>query len=467
MKMLEEIYNNITWTELHADIFTSLISDYNNRGIRYFILRNYEKLPNVNESKDVDIIIEPGSYKLAIELFKKVLRQNKISNFYVVKFEQVRCCFGIDCEKKFSIHIDLIEGYVNKGFEIFTFDQLYSNTVVFKDFRVLSKSYDVTLLLLYKLISTKKLNARYRNKISDTYIVNKIEIDKLLVQTLGSSKAKELINLLNKGNYSEMELISGSISRYSKRRTIFRRPFKTIYLIIKFFIEKFYRIIICPKKYKKFISVIAPDGGGKTTFLSEMSKGLAYYFNTDLDKIRIYHFRPTLLPNLGAIGEKARIMQQDKDFTNPHRNKPASKLSSFIRLTYYWLDYLIGLQKIIRKDVQFDRFTIFDRYIYDFIVDPLRSRIDLPKWIRKFFVKIAPEPHIVFMLITEPKIIYKRKQELTLEEITRQLREYEILAKHNERFVRLNAALSPQEISDLALRKVIDRYTQRLDTNGD
>ena len=62
-----------------------------------------------------------------------------------------------------------------------------------------------------------------------------------------------------------------------------------------------------------------------------------------------------MLPNLGAVGEKAGVMKQDTNFEDPHRNKAANPLSSFVRMGYYWLDYLIGGAICIRKDVQFDK----------------------------------------------------------------------------------------------------------------
>ena len=71
-------------------------------------------------------------------------------------------------------------------------------------------------------------------------------------------------------------------------------------------------------------------------------------------------------------------MEQDKEFTKPHRGKKTNTVSSLIRIIYYTVDYILGGFVNIRKDVQFDKFTVFDRYAYDFLVDPKRSKINLP-----------------------------------------------------------------------------------------
>ena len=155
-------------------------------------------------------------------------------------------------------------------------------------------------------------------------------------------------------------------------------------------------------------------------------------------------------------------MKQDKDFTNPHRAKLAGKFSSFIRMTYYWLDYVIGMPLILRNNAQFSRFTIFDRYIYDFLVDPRRSRINLPYWLRKGFSKLVKQPKIVFILDAPAELIYKRKQELSLDEISRQLVEFRKLSSFGKCYYRLDASQKPEEIANDAIKIILDNFSNKL-----
>lgn len=221
-------------------------------------------------------------------------------------------------------------------------------------------------------------------------------------------------------------------------------------------------MVICPISVQKSIAVEAPDGAGKTTFIDALVTEIARYFVSDPSKSAIRHFRPLLLPNLGAAGEKIGVMKQDKNFTEPHRAKPANFISSFIRMTYYWLDYFIGMPLILRKDAQFDKITIFDRYIYDFLVDPFRTRIKLPYWIRLFFVKMVKQPKIVFVLDAPVDVIYARKQELSMIEIKRQLLEYSKLKGLGHRVYILDATASPQAMAKEALKVIVERFTNKL-----
>ena len=219
---------------------------------------------------------------------------------------------------------------------------------------------------------------------------------------------------------------------------------------------------MCPRKFWRFIAVEAPDGTGKTTFIDSLVTELRRYYVSDEGRFCIHHFRPLILPNLGAVGEKAGVMKQDTDFTKPHRAKPAGKLSSFIRMTYYWVDYLIGMPYLLRKEVKAERYTIFDRYIFDFVVDPKRARISLPYWMRKMFARMVIQPQIVFVLNTEADVIYKRKQELELNEIKRQLDEFNKIESLCSNVVYIDAGQSVDEMTTQAIKIIFDKFLNKI-----
>lgn len=448
----------IEWHKDHANIFNQVVEALNNCKIRYFILRNYEGLPSVNTSKDVDIIIEPGSYEAAADALSYVYQDNNLL-YRIVKYERVRCWYGYNLEKQFSIHLDLIEGYVNKGFEIFDFDELYSHVRRYKNFKVLEPAYDTMMLLFYKLVGAGKLEDKYRHYIKERYKDYKHVIKEIIFQTLDKKTGTYIIQALENNDYNSLDTHASNISFSSKRKAFLKRPLKTIYSFFYFLFDKLYRTVICPYKFQNFITVQGADGTGKTTFIDGLVKEIDFYFNSDGGKARIYHFRPTILPNLGAVGEKAGVMKEDKDFTNPHRRKPAGIFSSFVRMCYYWLDYIIGIPLILRKNARFDHVTIFDRYIYDFIVDPYRSRICLPKSLRKLFASSVIQPRIVFILLAPRDIIYARKQELSPEEIDRQLGEFKKLAKTGKQFFIIDASRLAEEMVSQAMEIILKEFS--------
>lgn len=447
-----------SWTKLHIEFTSTLLRELENGAIRYFILRNYEKLPEQNLGKDIDIVIEPKSYDKTKNVLLKVMAMLDIHYYQITQFDRMRCWYIMDNKKHFGIHIDIIENEVYKGFEFFSFERLYNNVEKYNGFYVLNKTMDTVMLLVQNIVAYKSLKDKYRTTIANNYTQCKKEIDKEIINFWGKSLGEKMVCYLTKLDFDSIVESAREYERCAMKRILFKRPFYTLFGIIRFLSGKIHRVILCPKKFWRFIAVEAPDGTGKTTFINGLVTELRKYYVSDEGRFCIHHFRPLFLPNLGAVGEKAGVMKQDTDFTKPHRAKPAGKLSSFIRMTYYWIDYFFGIPCLLRKEVKAEKYTIFDRYIFDFVVDPKRARINLPYWIRKLFAKMVIQPQIVFVLNTEPEVIYKRKQELELDEIKRQLEEFKKLDKICSNAVTIDAGKSVDEMVNQAIDVIFERF---------
>lgn len=453
----------VKWDKRHGKILLDLVSAFNKAGIKYFILRNYEKLPNENTSKDVDIIIEPSKIKIANIIIQHVYKLHNLSHIYLVRFTWVYCWHGMDIKNHLSIHIDLITGYRMKGYEVFSFDELYHQTMEYNGFRVLNRYYEGLMVFIYKQFGYKNpsLKQEYKDIIYATHCQNpQFTID--LQTIVGQPLAKNITEAITVRDFDKMLSYSQLLTTKLKQYSFKKDPIGVLFRIIEFYWLKLQRIILNRKKYGKTFSVIAPDGAGKTTFLESLLDDLAFYFTKERSYFTLLHFRPEILPNLGAVGEKAGMMKQDKNFTTPHRAKPAGFLSSLIRITYYWCDYVIGWFFYTSKDIQYDRFTVFDRYSYDLLIDPRRTRLSLPYWIRKLYVTLMPHPRFTFYLDVEPDEIFRRKQELTPEEINRQIREYHKLVKSSNRFKVLNANRPVEMIRDDAIKIILDCFCKKI-----
>lgn len=454
------------WNETCGKIFTDCVEQLKKNDIRYFVLRNYQLLPEKNESKDIDIIIEPGKIKKSIKILLDSYKKNGITNYYETVFGKVHCIHGMNTTNRIGIHIDLIEGYLAKGYEIFSFDELYAHTIWYKEFCVLDKFFEGIMLLIYKQFGYKKpkLKESYKKCIKETVIQYPKEYEEQIAAVTSKELSHKLVEYIKKDDFESVIENSEEFTKQLRKSVRKKKPIKTLCMTASFLFQKIWRIVVRYRKHARVVAVLAPDGTGKTTFIDALVKELDYYYVNDAEDARmhIYHFRPTLLPNLGEVGEKAGVMEQDKDWTNPHRGKPANWLSSLVRISYYTLDYIVGFMKYVRRDVHYDKHVLFDRYSYDFIVDPLRTKLGLPMWVRKFFVRLTPQPKVVFILDASPEVIYSRKQELTKEEITRQLSVYRKLAKSHKRFYTMNAERTPEEMADEAVKVFLNQYTRKL-----
>lgn len=435
--------------------------------IRWFVLRGYQGLPDHNPSKDVDIMIEVGKESKAAEILHETFREAGLTHIHSDAFGHIHCYIGINAEEKFAIHIDLVEGYISKGFEVLTFDELYQHVVKYNGINVLDDFMNGMMLLIYKIFGYRnaKLKQSYQDDIAKTAETYEQEFRESLKKLVGDELTNRLCELIAKKDFCGVIALEREFTRKLKHYTFFKRPFTTIKYVCEFFMQKVCRIVFNYRKYAKTFAVIAPDGTGKTTFLDSLIELMNFYYVNDGNdnRFHVYHFRPEIMPNLGKVGERAGVMKQDVDFTNPHRSKPANPISSLFRISYYTLDYILGWQKCVRNDVHYDRYTVFDRYSYDFIVDPLRTKLNLPESVRRFFVALTPQPKIVFVLDADPEIIFARKQELELDEIRRQVDEYRKLAKRKpSRFKVISAEKTPDEMAEEAAHILLGTYTNKL-----
>lgn len=454
------------WTKLHGDVVKAFFYRLDEAGIKFFIIRNFEGLPYGNSSKDVDIILKHGTAFKAEQLLKKVLKDYGFAYYYQLRIDECLVCRGVTSNGEFSIHIDLMNGYINRGYELFSFEELYEQTEDYNGFKVLNAQYNGIMLFIYKQFGYKNpyLKQTYIDEIVTAY--QKFpEFSDVLRKMLGTSLFGNIEGCIIERNSEKMLRLSGKVDKQLRAYADKKHYLKNKYRYFKFVLQKVNRIIFNYRKYEKSFSVMAPDGTGKTTFLEKLVEKLAFiYVNDKMDKRRyhVYHFRPSIFPNLGEVGEKAKIKKQDKDFTNPHRAKPAGFVSSIIRLTYYWLDYVIGWSMCTRKDVQYDFYTIYDRYSYDLLADPGRTRLNIPYVIRALFVRCMPHPKINFYLCASPETILSRKKELTKGDIVHMQSKYRKIVDNFNNIYTIDAEESVDKMADKALKVLIDKYWEKL-----
>ncbi len=455
------------WTKKHAEILRTFFKELDKAKIRFFIDRGYKGLPDDNMSKDVDIIINPKSSNDAQEILLNVFRQYGLTYFNLFYSGDHYVYRAINIEQKIAIHIDLFKGSQKKGIEINTFDELYAQTILYNGFHVTSGAYEGVRLFIAKIygMSNPRLKAEYQDIITHawkTYPEFAIELTKLI----GAKLYKKIDSSLRTNNYTQIMTYSAEINKRLHFYANKRHPLKNLWGRFKFSFHHLNRISLSYRKYEKSFAVMAPDGAGKTTFLNALLEKLAFLYSCapgDFSMFHIYHHRPEFLPNLGAVGEKAGVMKQDKDFTNPHRGKPVGFFNALLRLIYYWIDYVIGWNIYVPRDVRMTQYTVFDRYSYDLLVDPRRTRVSsVPLWIRKSFVACMPHPKITFYIDVKPEEIYRRKQELEPKEIHRQVNMFRTIAANNNKIITIDGNRPVGQMVDDAINVLINKYWKHL-----
>lgn len=450
------------WSHEQAAALTSVFDALNQSGIPWLVLRNYEGLPEVNRSKDIDLGLEKNNMAQAEMAIRTALVHHGFDRVFTEDFQYVRCLtfFNVQGADVVSMKIDLLDGFVWRGAQLFEFDRLYASRVAYRNFFVPDAVDDGVMLWMKPLLTGGFVKERYVADIQRVSTSKPEQFRARLSHTFSHQLGDEVWPLIEHGHLEKTIPYQHRLAWAAWRKAARRNPGSTLMASMAHIYSEVARRV--RRNPASFLAVAGPDGVGKTTFINLLQQELARVMVKDLDSIQVLHFRPNILPNIKELISGKNYDASTEEFSKPHRAAPASPPSSLARLVYYWADYLLGYWLVNRRKCARGTVMIFDRYFYDFIVDPRRSRINLPAWVRKFFLRLTPQPDLVLFLDCDPDIVYTRKQELERDEIERQLTEYRKLAsKFPNRFIRLNAQQLPEVICRQALCEIVRRsFTQ-------
>ena len=166
------------------------------------------------------------------------------------------------------------------------------------------------------------------------------------------------------------------------------------------------------------------DGSGKSTIINALPAVLGNSFPETMQDY--YHWRPGFLKK-----EKRDKNRQSIVVTEPHAKKPYGRIKSFLKFTYFNLDYILGYWFKLRWQISKGHLVIFDRYYYDYYLDKRRYRLTISDTVLDLFKFFIPKPDVTFLLVGNPQTLYERKKEISVNEIQIQI---DILLKNKNKF---------------------------------
>ena len=187
-----------------------------------------------------------------------------------------------------------------------------------------------------------------------------------------------------------------------------------------------------------FVVVVGPDGVGKTSVaraLIALHGGSTAYF----------HFLPSIWRALAAA-------PPDIEPAPPPQKAGASgwRVVGCVRLANSaakaWLAYVVRVRPAVRSG----KLVVADRWIYGYVVQPAALRFYGPSWLAVAALRFLPRPHLVVNLSAAPQVIRSRKQELTLDDIDRELEAWSRLPEPR------TVTFAASEQQELIARRILD-----------
>lgn len=383
----------------------------NNSNVKYGVMRNYKGLPTSLGGSDLDILISTEDVESFYSIFNKVLKSTngvKIaeSGGQVPKI----CVLGGVNNCFYGIMFDIHHGIIPyKIAEILPTNFVFSRLNTYNNVKVFNNS-DAIFIAFLKEIFYNKHCKKYFQEAKSAWRLNKEIYLKELNQKYSNRFILLLDNVLTKDSYNSLEVKKLGVLGAKELTSSGSSKLKIMYS----FLGKVNRF---RHPFGYTIAFLGVDGAGKTTIINSITPLLTEAVHNE---IYYEHMRPNFLPSIASLfGRKEHV----GPVTNPHEKKASGFIGSIFRLSYYSMDYIIGYWiKVYPSLVRKPSLWIFDRYFYDYLIDPKRGRIKLPSWIIKIVKVFIPSPNLIICLGGDPKTIYDRKKEVPLKEVQAQVK---------------------------------------------
>lgn len=436
----EYIYNVLTKT---FDIMDKIFID------QYVIMNKYDEVPYKLPS-DLDIDVTQRDFERLDEIVTKISQYTGLVITQKIWHNYRKCAYILSplrINKRFRIQLDFFSDFSVKSTPLLIpYQIIQSNTRKYGRFTVPSYSMEYVFLLMRRIF--KNDFDREHCEIIANVLKNDIENIKFFSYAYFGEQNGELIAkfLLNNDIDSLQKLrprLWKNLKKFSKHNS------RGVYFI-KYWTNQLFRHIYRIKyPVGMNIALLSPDGGGKSSIFNCLEESCWGTFHG----IEKKYFRPRVFKNLGSYN-LINPTKEDSDNPNPHGKEPDGLIKSFIRYFFYNLDFIFGYLYIKKLCIK-KKLIVFDRYYYDYFVDIKRYKYSFPKWIPKAFAWSIPKPNIIFILSGDPQILYDRKKELPIEELKRQIVEYEALARKYKNTVIINVNKPLEEVTMDITEKIL------------
>lgn len=443
------------------NFFVELFFILQNERVKYCILRNYETLPE-NIGNDIDLLLD----KKCLDKFKTILfdvaRKHKYTLFKSISRFGYNSYWFLQKNHDEVLHFDAWTRLDWKGVR-WADEKLVLNTrVSHKMFYAPHPNVEVGTLLLKDLIQNGKFRHKYMGKILKRLDEDSKGIQTFLSWGIGGALAKQLCTMSCNNEWDEIDQKKRNVRNNVLLYALKRNPLEPLLGFLRFLFG--YLLSLMRRGSGLLIVLVGPDGSGKST----ISDGL----REDLKEIFVnreyYHGHFHIIPELKSLKDalllkkranKNTIARPDYELhlrsKGEREVKPYGLLRAMLYVFYYSVDYFLG-HFIVAKFRARGDLIIYDRYFYDYLIQPVFSRV--PKWLVLFIGKSLPIPDLVVYLKCLPEEIHSRKPELTVQEIKSQQDRIESNLTGLNNFCEVNTSGD----SNIAIRRISDLVSCQL-----
>lgn len=386
--------------------------------VQYCILRNYADLPQNLQGGDIDILVSPEQ----IDVFDNILVQvseeydliviQKIRLLTQLKYKLLNRTISLD---EPGLAMDVVFGLDWRGLEYLSVEELLTKRRRYKDFYILDQVHEAFIVVFDRILWGELPKDKYFSLILDNMSKCRLEWEILIKEAFGSKISRELVDDIERMRFKRILGYARQLRFRCFLKNFLSAPFVSLFRFSTYHIFQFINYV----RYGGiFLAFVGPDGVGKSTLIEKCSDA----FSRLRIEPNIFHWRPSLMQPLSAYRKYLGGSE------GGWLKGTSGTLGSIFRLIYYTFDYIFGYLFCVLPSLKRGEVVIFDRYFYDYLVDPERIRTAFLGPLSKIASLIIPKPDLVIALYANPSNIHKRKPELSEEEIGRQITGFRLLS---------------------------------------
>lgn len=430
-----------------VELAESIAEAWNREGINYAVVHGLERYPD-SLGRDLDIFMQKDQIDqallLAVQVIKHkgwpvVIRPPSLYGKRIVAFAD-----------HYKIHLEI---HISDRLSWFTVTFANKPDPVYQvgPFKIDPWASIVKRVLLVLLSGGRE---RFRERPHELQL-NEHEWGSLNRFTLyiDPVNAWRFAQLLKEREIEGLFALTPKLRRALLLRSLFR-PFQALANSIRFLKRRAARYV---SPCGPIIAIVGPDGVGKSTTILHLKEQLPSIFT----RVRLRHWRPSLLPHLGTlIGKKTQE-------GGPPRRHPGP--FHWLRLIYYFVDFQLGYWLKDSAESALQRVIVYDRCVLDMVVDPVRFGLRSRRGTTLLW-RLTPKPDLVVLLWDTAKRIAQRKQELDEKEIECQLKQWAKLVGEGKVQATVLVDANPEaiagRISELILEVFVKNNGGNLNVNN-
>jgi thymidylate kinase len=438
-----------------ARMLLEFVRELEERRIPHCVLRGQQGFPELHPGGDLDLLTEPRHVRAIVELACAVARRAGVSvwerrSMGFMEQLLLYACAGPGRHEFFGLDVHSCEACFGVPF-------LEARAVLARTRRehgllrpepVLSACIDA----VGAWISSGRIPPRHAAAFARVLDEQPAELEDELARWFGARHASGMIAGARGAGDCAQRWPLATLRRALLLRAFRRAPWRSLRALGAYGWAVRVRPWFAPRG--RMLAFLGTDGSGKSSVLEAVLAALEPAFGRE--RLHVFHMRPGLLPQLNALAHAGRTTCTPDELRAPHRAQPSGRLGSAARALYYAADYVLGYAVRVLPLRRRSVIVAFDRYIDDYQVDPLRSRIRRGLPGLAALCRLVPRPEHLFVCSAPLATVRARKQELPEVECARQLVLYEQLARRLPRARLVRTTGSLQEAADEVLRAIFE-----------